>query len=96
MEREREGGCRNTGRDQRAQAEGGARWEAYSPEQSLKRWFLPSTRGHLSPRAWGTGGPCRKVLVTQSCLTFCNPMDCNPPGSSVLEPAMENPPEWVA
>ena len=22
-------------------------------------------------------------LVTQSCLTLCNPMDCNPPGSSV-------------
>ena len=24
-----------------------------------------------------------KVLVTQSCLTLCNPMDCSPPGSSV-------------
>ena len=24
-----------------------------------------------------------KVLVTQSCLTFCNPMDCTLPGSSV-------------
>ena len=23
-----------------------------------------------------------KVLVTQSCLTLCNPVDCNPPGSS--------------
>ena len=23
------------------------------------------------------------VLVFQSCLTFCNPMDCSPPGSSV-------------
>ena len=23
------------------------------------------------------------VLVTQSCLTFCDPMDCSPPGSSV-------------
>ena len=22
-------------------------------------------------------------LVTQSCLTLCNPMDCSPPGSSV-------------
>ena len=22
-----------------------------------------------------------KVLVTQSCLTLCNPMDCSPPGS---------------
>ena len=23
------------------------------------------------------------MLVTQSCLTLCNPMDCSPPGSSV-------------
>ena len=25
------------------------------------------------------------VLVTQSCPTLCNPMDCSPPGSSVME-----------
>ena len=25
-----------------------------------------------------------KVLVAQSCLTLCNPVDCSPPGSSVL------------
>ena len=24
-----------------------------------------------------------KVLVTQLCLTLCNPLDCSPPGSSV-------------
>ena len=24
-----------------------------------------------------------KVLIPQSCLTLCNPMDCSPPGSSV-------------
>ena len=24
-----------------------------------------------------------KVIVAQSCLTFCNPMDCSPPRSSV-------------
>ena len=24
-----------------------------------------------------------KVLVTQSCPTLCNPMDCSPPGFSV-------------
>ena len=24
------------------------------------------------------------VLVAQSCPTFCSPMDCSPPGSSVL------------
>ena len=27
---------------------------------------------------------CAVVLVAQSCLTLCNPMDCSPPGSSVL------------
>ena len=26
---------------------------------------------------------CLYVLVTQSCLTLCYPMDCSPPGSSV-------------
>ena len=25
-----------------------------------------------------------KVLVSQSCPTLCDPMDCSPPGSSVL------------
>ena len=25
-----------------------------------------------------------KVLVTQSYLTFCDPLDCSPPGSSVM------------
>ena len=24
-----------------------------------------------------------KVLITQSCLTLCDPMDCRPPGSFV-------------
>ena len=26
---------------------------------------------------------CLLCLATQSCLTFCKPMDCSPPGSSV-------------
>ena len=36
------------------------------------------------------------VLVTQSCLTFCNPMDCNPPGSSVQRISQVRIVEWVA
>ena len=28
---------------------------------------------------------CCCCLITQSCLTLCNPMDCSPPGSSVHE-----------
>ena len=44
------------------------------------------------PRA--TGG--KKVLVTQSCLTLCNPMDCSPPGSSVQGILQARIPEGIA
>ena len=37
-----------------------------------------------------------KVLVTQLCPTFCNPTDCNPPGSSVHGILQARIPEWVA
>ena len=37
-----------------------------------------------------------KVLVTQSCLTLCDPMDCSPPGSSVPEILQARILEWVA
>ena len=33
--------------------------------------------------SWGMLSWKMKVLVTQSCLTFYDPMDCSPPGSSV-------------
>ena len=36
------------------------------------------------------------VLVAQSCPTLCNPMDCNPPGSSVHEIFQARILEWVA
>ena len=35
-------------------------------------------------------------LVTQSCLTLCGPMDCNPPGTSVHGILQERILEWVA
>ena len=37
-----------------------------------------------------------KVLVAQSYPTFCNPMDCNPPGFSVLGIPQARILEWVA
>jgi len=37
-----------------------------------------------------------KVLVTQSCLTLCNPMDCSLPGSSVHGILQARILEWVA
>ena len=36
-----------------------------------------------------------KVLVTKSCLTFCNHMDCSPPGSSVHGILQARILEWV-
>ena len=37
-----------------------------------------------------------EVLVTQSCLTPCDPVDCNPPGSSVHGILLARILEWVA
>ena len=37
-----------------------------------------------------------KVLVTQSCLTLCDSMDCNPLGSSVHGILQARTLEWVA
>ena len=37
-----------------------------------------------------------KALVTQSYLTFCNPMDCSPPGSSVHGILQARILEWIA
>ena len=37
-----------------------------------------------------------EVLVTQSCLTLCNPMDCSLPGSSVHRILQARILEWVA
>ena len=36
-----------------------------------------------------------EVLVAQSCLTLCNPMDCSLPGSSVHGILQARIPEWV-
>ena len=38
----------------------------------------------------------KKVLVTQSCPTLCNPMDCSLPGSSVHGIFWARILEWVA
>ena len=36
------------------------------------------------------------VLVAQSCLTLCDPMDCSPPGSSVHRILQARILEWVS
>ena len=66
---------------------------------------LPSHLGHHRALS---GVPCAahqalfrqlfyevKVLVTQLCPTLCNPMDCRPPGSSVLGILQARILEWV-
>ena len=37
-----------------------------------------------------------KILVTQSCLTLCDPLDCKPTGSSVHGILQARILEWVA
>ena len=37
-----------------------------------------------------------KMLVTQSCLTLCDPVDCSPPDSSVHGILQARILEWVA
>ena len=39
---------------------------------------------------------CVCALLLQSCLTFCDPMNCSPPGSSVHVIFMARILEWVA
>ena len=38
----------------------------------------------------------KKVIVTQSCLNLCHPIDCSPPGSSVHGVLQARILEWVA
>ena len=48
---------------------------------------------------WVKEGMCEwkvKVLVSQSCLILCDPMDCSPPGSSVHGILQARILKWVA
>ena len=52
-------------------------------------WIL-STHLWLALRTWGPKSHCALLcLVTQSCLTLCNPMECSPPGPSRGGESME-------
>ena len=60
-----------------------------SPEPGTGARLLASLESlHFQHRRGWSGSSWQTVLwktmlcsVTQSCLTLCNPMDCNPPGS---------------
>ena len=67
----------------------------YDPKENV---CVPGLR-HLQSdlRDWALEGKCEvKVLVTQSCLTLGDPMDCSLPGSSVHEILQARILEWVA
>ena len=45
---------------------------------------------------WFRGNPCMCIHLLQLCTTLCNPVDCTPPGSSVLGILQARILEWVA
>ena len=54
------------------------------------------TQGHTPPKAAYTQQLVELVLVTQSCLTLCKPMEYSPPGSSVCGIFQATILAWVA
>ena len=59
-----------------------------------RKWATSRTMGH------GPGGDAKSsvrhvCLATQSCPTQRDPMDCSPPGSSVLGISQARTPDWV-
>ena len=73
-----------------------------------KQWKRWRTLFFLAPKSlqiwnWKTLAPCydqskfeSESLVTQSCLTLCNPMDCKLPGFSIHRIFQARVLEWVA
>ena len=51
---------------------------------NLKRYMHPYVHCSIIYNSQGIEATS-SVLVAQSCLTLCDPMDCSPPGSSVHE-----------
>ena len=54
------------------------------------------TANTLSTQAASVSCMCVYVLITQSCPTHCDPIDCSPPGSSVHGILQARILEWVA
>ena len=61
------------------------------PEAKLPPSFFPwsFSQGNLNT-------PSVRTKLLQSCLTFCDPLDCSPPGSSVHGILQARIPKWVA
>ena len=74
--------------DDRHPCDSGAQREQDSGPERSHDW--PGARHCLDPRKHVLFSSVQlswvnevKMIVTQSCLTLCGPMDCSPPGSSV-------------
>ena len=63
-------------------------------KEASQRSLVPSTtRGY---REKVQSGKCVCAKSPQLCLTFCNPMDCSPPGSSAYAILQTRILEWFA
>ena len=62
-------------------------WKIYSLKKLLRCYHGPDGEDE---------GKKVKMLITQPCLTLCNPVDCSPPGSSVHVILQARILEWVA
>ena len=51
---------------------------------------------HTDKEKFFTNSVKLKELITQSCPTLCNLMDCSPPGSAAHGILQSRIPEWVA
>ena len=71
--------------------EAGQWWPRDGAEQEGQEEGLE--QGGRRLEGWESGFCC---LVAKSCLTLCNPMDCDLPGSSVQGILRARIPEWVA
>ena len=47
------------------------------------RLYHGSKKLDLGPEICVKPAPCMRAKLLQSCPTFCDPMDCSPPGSSI-------------
>ena len=71
-------------------------WSAAEALESISTWYSQGEDGLEMKREPILSEECARVcLVTQSCPTLCNPVDCSPPGSSVHGVSQTRVLEWI-